>query len=117
MIDIHKLILLLLASVYILVACSKDDDLSVREEEQEETIATIDTLTTTSGVEYVITPEENFENLPDWPYDPLYMMLDEMRQAYIDEGDPNGKVVLLLHGNPSWSYLYRKMIPVFVDAG
>ena len=55
--------------------------------------------------------------LPDWPYEPQYVEIDGLRQAYVDEGPADGEVVLLLHGQPSWSYLYRKMIPVLTDAG
>ena len=73
--------------------------------------------TTEAGVEFVRTPEACFEDLPDWDYEARYVELDGMRQAYVDEGDPQGPTVLLLHGNPSWSYLYRKMIPVLVDEG
>lgn len=66
------------------------------------------------------TPDEAFEGLSDFPYTPNYKDVDggelgALRMAYIDEGQ--GPVVLCLHGEPSWSYLYRKMIPVFVDAG
>ena len=55
------------------------------------------------------TPEERFENLPDFPYEPHYVDAHGLRMHYIDvgEGDP----VLCLHGEPSWSYLYRKMVP------
>ncbi|MEO1617144.1 MAG: alpha/beta hydrolase [Planctomycetota bacterium] len=74
-------------------------------------------LTTADGVEFVRTPDEQFENLPDWPYEPEYVEIDGLRQAYIDEGPEDGPVVLLLHGQPSWSYLYRDMVPVLVDAG
>lgn len=64
------------------------------------------------------TPEERFENLPDYPFKPNYLEPEDgIRLHYLDEGNPDGKVVLLLHGEPSWSYLYRKMIPVLADAG
>ncbi|MGF1580710.1 MAG: haloalkane dehalogenase [Gemmataceae bacterium] len=74
-------------------------------------------LTTPDGVEFVRTPDEYFESLPDWPYEPQYVEIDGLRQAYVDEGPEDGPVVLLLHGQPSWSYLYRDMIPVLADAG
>lgn len=62
------------------------------------------------------TPEERFTDLPDFPWQPTYAQTsDELRMAYLDEG--SGPVVLLLHGEPSWSYLYRKVIPVLLDAG
>ncbi len=68
-------------------------------------------------MDFVRTPEERFTKLPGFPYPPRYLQLDELRMAYIDEGDPKAPTVLMLHGEPTWSYLYRKMIPVFVDAG
>jgi pimeloyl-ACP methyl ester carboxylesterase len=74
-------------------------------------------LTTDDGVEFVRTPDEYFDSLPDWPYEPQYVEIDGLRQAYVDEGPEDGPVVLLLHGQPSWSYLYRDMIPVLADAG
>jgi len=73
--------------------------------------------TTGDGVEFVRSPDSCFESLSDWPYEPEYVELDGLRQAYVDEGEANGQVVLLLHGQPSWSYLYRKMIPVLTEAG
>ena len=74
-------------------------------------------LTTADGVEFVRTPDVCFADLPDWPYAPEYVEIDGLRQAYVDEGPEDGEVVLLLHGQPSWSYLYRKMIPALVEAG
>ncbi len=74
-------------------------------------------LTTAGGVDYVRTPDACFEGLPDWPYESQYVEIDGLRQAYVDEGPADGEVVLLLHGQPSWSYLYRDMIPVLADAG
>jgi haloalkane dehalogenase len=62
------------------------------------------------------TPDERFESLPGFPWEPKYAETsDGLRMAYVDEGE--GPTVLLLHGEPSWSYLYRKMIPVLTDAG
>ncbi len=67
------------------------------------------------------TPDERFANLPDFPFAPHYVDVsgnfDSLRMHYLDEGPADGEVVLLLHGEPSWSYLYRTMIPVLVDAG
>ncbi|GGY41779.1 haloalkane dehalogenase [Parvularcula lutaonensis] len=67
------------------------------------------------------TPDERFENLPGFPYAPHYLKnmpgYEGLRMAYIDEGPKDAPVFLCLHGEPSWSYLYRKMIPVFLDAG
>lgn len=74
-------------------------------------------LTTAGGVEFVRTPDACFENLPDWGYEPHYVEIDGLRQAYIDEGPAAADPILLLHGQPSWSYLYRYMIPVLVADG
>ena len=73
--------------------------------------------TTRDGVKFVRTPGSCFDGLPGWPYRSRHVVIDGLRQAYVDEGRADGDVVLLLHGQPSWSYLYRKMIPVLVDAG
>jgi haloalkane dehalogenase len=76
-----------------------------------------ETLTTDAGVAYVRTPEACFENLPDWPYEAKYVEIDGLRQAYVEAGPADGEPILLLHGQPSWSYLYRFMIPVLADGG
>lgn len=61
------------------------------------------------------TPDDRFADVPDFPYDPRYAQVDGLRMAYIDEGD--GQAVVLLHGEPSWSFLYRKMIPPLLEGG
>lgn len=62
------------------------------------------------------TPDDRFANLPGFPWEPKYVETgDGLRIAYIDEGD--GPVVFLLHGMPSWSYLWRKAIPPLLEAG
>ncbi len=63
------------------------------------------------------TPEERFSNLPGYPFSPHYTEINDVRIHYVDEGPSNGSPVLMLHGEPSWSYLYRKMIPLFANAG
>ncbi|MCP4301983.1 MAG: haloalkane dehalogenase [Gammaproteobacteria bacterium] len=63
------------------------------------------------------TPESRFEKLPDYDFNPNYMDVDGVRMHYVDEGPREGDVVLLLHGEPSWSYLYRFMIPPLSAAG
>jgi haloalkane dehalogenase len=63
------------------------------------------------------TPEERFQNLPDFSFAPHYTQIGGLRIAYIDEGPKDGPVVLLMHGEPAWSFLYRKMIPILVSAG
>ena len=68
------------------------------------------------------TPDERFAGLPDWPYQPHYATVVDadgtaLRLAYVDEGPPNGAPVLLLHGEPSWSYLYRAIIADLLARG
>lgn len=64
------------------------------------------------------TPDDRFANLPDFPFQPHYATTsDGLRVHYLDEGPRDADPVLLLHGEPTWSYLYRTMIPVLVDAG
>src|SRR6266700_3116977 len=58
------------------------------------------------------TPDERFQNLPDFPYAPHYVEVNGMRIHYVDEGSRSEAVILCLHGEPSWSFLYRKMIPM-----
>ncbi len=66
------------------------------------------------------TPESRFENLKDYSFEPHYTEVDAgdgsaLRMHYVDEGE--GEIILCLHGQPSWSYLYRKMIPLLTKAG
>lgn len=64
------------------------------------------------------TPDERFANLPGYPFEPNYIDIGSgLRMHYVDEGPRDADPVLLLHGEPSWSYLYRKMIPVIAGAG
>jgi haloalkane dehalogenase len=63
------------------------------------------------------TPDASFASLPDWPYTPRYVEVAGVRIHYVDEGPRDAAPVLLLHGEPSWAFLYRKMIPVLVKDG
>ncbi|MEU6177359.1 haloalkane dehalogenase [Streptomyces coeruleorubidus] len=64
------------------------------------------------------TPDDRFDGLSDWPYRPRYVTVGEgLRMHYVDEGPPDGPVVVLAHGEPTWGYLYRRMIPGLVAAG
>lgn len=63
------------------------------------------------------TPDERFENLPGYDFEPHYNEVSGYRMHYLDEGPSDGEVILMIHGEPTWSYLYRKMIPVLTDAG
>ncbi len=73
-------------------------------------------------MEVLRTPAERFAGLPGYPFEPHYLEAPDgeggsLRIHYVDEGPPDADPVLLLHGEPSWSYLYRKMIPVLTAAG
>ncbi len=69
-------------------------------------------------MEFLRTPDERFVGLPDYDFEPHYATVPPgLRMHYVDEGPPDAPVVLMLHGEPSWSYLYRSMIPVFTGAG
>jgi haloalkane dehalogenase len=69
------------------------------------------------------TPRERFANLTGYPFKPHYLVIRDRREPVdirihtIDEGEADAPVVLMLHGEPSWSYLYRKMVPLFTGAG
>jgi len=73
-------------------------------------------------MESLRTPDERFVSLPDYPFSPNYVDIDDqdsgrLRVHYLDEGPADGPIVLAMHGEPSWSYLYRKMIPLLVAGG
>lgn len=73
-------------------------------------------------METLRTPDDRFVGLPDFPFEPHYADVPDqdggtLRVHYLDEGDPSAAPVLLLHGEPSWSYLYRHMVPPLVEAG
>lgn len=63
------------------------------------------------------TPDARFKDVPDFPYKPRWTEIGGLRIAHIDEGPASADPVLLMHGEPAWSFLYRKMIPVLVAAG
>jgi pimeloyl-ACP methyl ester carboxylesterase len=70
------------------------------------------------AIDALRTDDSRFADLPDWPYEPRYFDGPEgLRMHYVDEGLADAPVFLCLHGEPTWAYLYRKMIPVFLDAG
>jgi haloalkane dehalogenase len=66
-------------------------------------------------MDVVRTPEENLQGLPDFPFESSYREIDGVRLAYLDEGE--GKPVVFFHGEPTWSFLWRKVIPPVRDAG
>ena len=68
------------------------------------------------------TPDERFADLPDFPFEPHHVEVDDgeggtLRVHHLDEGPPDAAPVLLMHGEPTWSYLYRHVVPVLVEAG
>ena len=68
------------------------------------------------------TPDECFENLADYPFAASYVDVSDfeggtLRMAYVDEGPRDGQPVVMIHGNPTWSYMWRKLIPVLAEAG
>ena len=73
-------------------------------------------------MEYLRTPDDRFEGLEDYPFEPNYLQIadsegGQLRVHYLDEGEKDAPIVLLMHGQPAWSYLYRYMIAPLVDAG
>ncbi len=68
-------------------------------------------------MEAVRTPDDRFVNLPGYDFEPQYADVGGLRMHYVDKGPRDGETVLMLHGEPSWSYLYRKMIPIITAAG
>jgi haloalkane dehalogenase len=67
------------------------------------------------AADVVRTPDERFEGLPDFGFEPHYRQVDGLRLAHLDEGE--GKPVIFFHGEPTWSFLWRKVIPPVRDAG
>ena len=74
-------------------------------------------MTNVNGIPFLRTPSDRFDNLPDYPYEPRFVEVDGLRMAFVDEGPKDAPTLLLLHGEPTWGYLYRRMIPVFLRAG
>jgi haloalkane dehalogenase len=68
-------------------------------------------------VKTIRTPDSCFVDLEDYPFEAHYVDVDGLRMHYVDEGDPSVAPVLMLHGEPTWSYLYRHMIPVCTASG
>lgn len=68
-------------------------------------------------MEILRTPDARFRDIPDYPFAPKYQMLGPLRMHYVDEGPSHAPPVLMLHGEPSWSFLYRHMIPIVAAAG
>jgi len=73
------------------------------------------------SIEALRTDDARFESIPDWPYQPRYVDdlvgYEGLRMHFVDEGPKETPVFLCLHGEPTWAYLYRRMIPVFLESG
>jgi haloalkane dehalogenase len=63
-------------------------------------------------MESILTPDHCFDGIKDFPYQPNFVDYNGLQMHYIDEGDKNGEIILALHGEPTWSYLYRKFVPI-----
>ncbi|MCK0138485.1 haloalkane dehalogenase [Aliiroseovarius sp. F47248L] len=69
-------------------------------------------------MDYLRTPDDRFQNLADFDFAPNYLTVNGgLRMHYLDEGPPDAHPILVMHGEPSWCYLYRHMIPPFTQAG
>lgn len=82
----------------------------------------LETCCQTGAMEVYRTPDHAFDHVPDFPWEPAYVEVTDpdggtLRMAYVDAGPADGPVALLLHGEPSWSFLYRHVIEVLVDRG
>lgn len=70
-----------------------------------------------SDVPFIRTPDKYFDDLADMPYEPHYLDIDGLRMHMVDEGPKDAPVALMVHGMPTWSYLYRSVIPPMLAAG
>ena len=73
-------------------------------------------------MDFMRTPDARFEGLPDYPFKPNYVEVSDfeggrLRMHYVDEGMKDGTPVVMIHGNPTWSFMWRKLIPVIAEAG
>jgi haloalkane dehalogenase len=107
-------VLLLFGSI---ISCKKEETPTVTPVSKPPS----DTVSTTSDFGVILrTPEARFKDLKDYNFQENYIFLegtDKLRMHYIDEGKTNKKIILLLHGNPSWVYNFRKIVPLLVAKG
>jgi len=101
-----------------LLACGGDDDVSPSKADSCVTgDSDVQVLTTDDGIHFVRTPDAAFEGLEDYDFSPNYAELDGLRMHYIDVGPPDGDLVVMIHGEPTWSYLYRHAATALVSQG
>lgn len=134
MFSVRVILLALPSALFLLVACSSDSDgtgsssnfftdppVIAAPPEPAETCflaeEDVEVQSTEDSIDFVRTPDDCFDELDNFDYEPNYATVDGLRMHYVDEGPSDGEVILMLHGQPSWGYLYRKMIPPLVEAG
>jgi len=113
----HVTVILILCMAAFVSCSDGNDDTATENGSGLECDSEPEIRTTAQGVQFVRTPDSCFRDLPGFPFEARHMEVDGLRQGYVDEGPADADPVLLLHGQPSWSYLYRKMIPVLVAGG
>lgn len=116
--------LLVAALIASLTACNSDSENALFTESVPEIAeacfvpeAEVQVQSTSDSLAFVRTPDACFDNLDGYPFTPNYVEVSGLRYHFVDEGPRDGEVILMLHGQPTWSYLYRKMIPVLAEAG
>ena len=107
-----KKLLILNILIAVLLSCSNDNDTIPVEIIDEPT----------STINFLRTPDERFNNLDGYDFEPHYVFVDDfeggkLRMHYLDEGLRNGATIFLIHGNPTWSYQFRDVIRLFNNAG
>ncbi len=96
----------------VLYSCSNDDIMNPKDDSSDQY----------SNVEFLRTADDRFENLDGYDFEPNYVFVDDfeggkLRMHYLDEGSENAPTILLIHGNPTWSYQFRDVIRLLNEAG
>jgi haloalkane dehalogenase len=119
MIVLNSKLWIISLSTAMIMACKSEKE--VLPEEPATPVIVSDTVFNSPTYGYILrTPDSLFKNLKDYTFKPNYVFLEannQMRMHYLDEGPKTGKVILLMHGNPSWVYNFRKLIPQLTQAG
>jgi haloalkane dehalogenase len=106
------------AGLAALVGCANNEESSTSATDLPSTSTSTTTTAVPATPEFVRTPEDRFEGLVGFDYEPHYINTAEgLRLHYLDEGSGDAGVALLLHGEPTWCYLYRNVIPTLAAAG